>query len=398
MAALMYADVPGYAALILRRTYADLSLPDAIMDRAASWLRETDAAWNEQKKTWLFPSGAKLVFGYMEHENDKYRYQGAAGQFFAFDELTQFTESQYLYPLSRIRKSVLSGVPLRLRSAGNPGGIGHEWVKQRFILNGNANGRPFIPARLEDNPHLDQESYRQGLAELDAVTRKQLEDGDWDVAPTGGLFDRAWFTPSTDPYTPAARVRAWDLAATQGGGDYTVGVRIARTESGTYVVEDVVRGQWAIGERDTLIRATADRDGRAVSIVLEEEGGSAGKSQTAGLTAKLAGFTVTGERPTGPKDVRARPFASQVAAGNVRYMPGGWNSAWIAELVAFPTGAHDDQVDATSAAFSAIVAQKTPFAWLRNDPKVQAEAARSAANRETDEERRTRRMASLGLT
>ena len=389
MAALQDTDTPGYAGLLLRRTYADLSLPGAIMDRAHSWLMGTDAHWNDREKTYEFPSGATLTFGYLEHENDKYRYQGAEFQFIGFDELTQFSESQYTYLLSRLRRLDGVHIPLRQRGAGNPGGIGHEWVKQRFI----SGGRRFVPARLVDNPYLDQAAYLESLAGLDAVTRKQLEAGDWDVAPTGGLFERAWFLPATEPYEATARVRAWDLAATHGAGDYTVGVLMARTKDATYVVEDIVRGQWDIGERDSVIRQTADRDGKGIRIVVEEEGGSAGKSQTTSLVAKLAGYSVTGERPTGPKDVRARPFASQLAAGNVRYVSTPASSAWIAELVAFPSGAHDDQVDATSSAFSALATTALPFAWLRTNPAVQAEAARSAANRETDEERRRRRMA-----
>lgn len=347
----MYVDVPGYAALILRRTYADLSLPDAIMDRAAQWLRPTDAHWNEQKKLWTFPSGATLTFGYMEHENDKWRYQGAAVQFCGFDELTQFTITQYLYLLSRIRRKADVQVPLRLRGAGNPGGLGHEWVKQRFITDGRTEGRPFIPAKLDDNPHLDRETYRAGLAELDDVTRAQLEQGDWDVAPSGDLFDRTWFKIQEGPYVAASRVRAWDLAATANGGDYTVGVRMARTSHDSYVVEDIVRGQWDVGARDDQILATAERDGREVHVLIEEEGGSAGKSQTASIAKRLAGFVVNGERPTGPKDVRARPFASQLKAGNMWYLRAGWNTAWINELVSFPQGKHDDQVDATSAVF-----------------------------------------------
>ena len=54
MAALQYVDVPGYAAIIFRRSYADLSLPGALMDRAHEWLGSTDAVWHEQIKTWVF--------------------------------------------------------------------------------------------------------------------------------------------------------------------------------------------------------------------------------------------------------------------------------------------------------------------------------------------------------
>jgi len=92
MAALQYVDIPDYAALLLRRTYKELALPEAIMDRAHEWLNPTDAKWHEDAKTWEFPSGATLTFGYLEGPRDHYRYQSSAYQFVGFDELTQFQE------------------------------------------------------------------------------------------------------------------------------------------------------------------------------------------------------------------------------------------------------------------------------------------------------------------
>ena len=213
MGALAGVNIRGYAALLLRRTYADLSLPDAIMSRAHQWLGPTPAKWSEKDKTWTFPSGATLTFGYLETENDKYRYQGSAYQFIGFDELTQFTDSQYLYLFSRLRRLATGNVPLRMRSASNPGGVGAEWVKARFIpdefMPGDAvdptvwwkegpadNGsetlirRAFVPARLYDNVFLDQRSYLNSLDRLDKVTRAQLLEGDWTITQTGRLrFD-----------------------------------------------------------------------------------------------------------------------------------------------------------------------------------------------------------------
>ena len=90
MAALQYVDVPHYAALLLRRSYTDLSLPGALMDRAKAWLIPTDAEWRESSKTWYFPSGATLTFGYLDQTGAEYRYQSTEFQFIGFDELTQF--------------------------------------------------------------------------------------------------------------------------------------------------------------------------------------------------------------------------------------------------------------------------------------------------------------------
>lgn len=209
MAALEYVNTAGYSALLLRRTYADLSKPGALMDRANGWLKSSLAKWNEQKKQWTFPSGATLTFGYLDTENDKYQFQGSEYQFIGFDELSQFTESQYLYLFSRLRRLQDSDVPLRMRSASNPGGVGARWVFQRFIPekftpqdaveprvwwkdgvgeDGKEFKRAFIPARLQDNPYLDRHEYEQALNELDPITREQLLRGDWHITLRGDIL------------------------------------------------------------------------------------------------------------------------------------------------------------------------------------------------------------------
>lgn len=195
MAALEHVHVPGYAALVLRRTYADLALPGAIMARSHEWLAGTDAQWNGTDKRWTFPSGATLSFGYLDTDRDRFRYQGAELQCLCFDEATQFPEAWYRYLLSRLRKpstGELARVPLRSRLATNPGGVGHEWVRRRFVESTDPE-RVFVPSLLSDNPHLDQAAYRAQLDLLDAHTRRQLLEGEW-VNDPGGLvypFDEA---------------------------------------------------------------------------------------------------------------------------------------------------------------------------------------------------------------
>ena len=87
MAALQYADVPGYAAILFRRTFTELSLPEGLMTRSFEWLSDTDAEWHDREKTWHFPGGGTLSFGYLESKTDRFRYQGAAFQFVSFDEI-----------------------------------------------------------------------------------------------------------------------------------------------------------------------------------------------------------------------------------------------------------------------------------------------------------------------
>lgn len=211
MAALEYVHVPDYAALLLRKTYVDLSRPGALMDRAMSWLSDSGAHWSDQKKTWTFASGATLTFGYLESENDKYQYQSSEFQFIGFDELSQFTETQYTYLFSRLRKTKNMPVPLRMRAGSNPPAepIG-MWVKDRFIPDdftparahedrvwekafvdeeeGTPGVRYFVPARMDDNPHVDQESYEKSLSQLDPVARAQLRRGDWQISAKGDIL------------------------------------------------------------------------------------------------------------------------------------------------------------------------------------------------------------------
>lgn len=181
-AALQYVDVPRYSALILRKTYTDLALPGAIMSRAEEWLAGTDAQKGNEGKEWTFPSGAKLTFAYLDNEADRYRYKSAEFQFIAFDELTQFSERVYEYLFTRLRATEDINVPLRMRGASNPGDIGHGWVRKRFIKDREP-GVVFVPARLDDHPdETFKAGYRQSLGKLDEVTRRQYEDGDWDVS------------------------------------------------------------------------------------------------------------------------------------------------------------------------------------------------------------------------
>ncbi len=178
MGALQYVDQPEYASIIFRRTYTQLSKPGALIARSKTWLGQTDARWVEQEKTWHFPSGAKLAFGYLESDGDEENYQSAEFQFIGFDELTHFTERQYTYLFSRLRRLEGTDIPLRLCGASNPGSRGHAWVRDRLV-EGKAPNRVFIPARIDDNEHIDKPAYLTALAHLRPALQQQLRDGDW---------------------------------------------------------------------------------------------------------------------------------------------------------------------------------------------------------------------------
>lgn len=407
MAALQYIDVPGYAAILFRRTYTDLELPGGLLDRAREWLGGTDARWNDRSHTWHFPAGSSLSFGFLATEADKYRYKSAEFQMVGFDELTQFSESQYRYLFSRVRRpsglvdeDPLAHVPLRIRGASNPGDRGHAWVKARFVpghrtAEGDAVGlveaerlraageaietiypidevshrrRIFIRAKLADNPHLDQESYRENLMRLEPLEAARLEAGDWDVTEGGRMFAREKVKILAEAPSDVRRwCRAWDFAATEADEsvdpDYTVGTKVGVDSAGRIIVADVVRGRWAYDVVEALVVSTAEVDGRKETMVrLEQEPGSSGKAVGARYVKQLLrGYDAKAVLSTGPKPVRAINFAAQWAVGNVYLVRGAWNAAYLDELDAFPTiaeGVHDDQVDSSVLGFEETVGYK----------------------------------------
>lgn len=371
MAALQYARVPGYNAILFRKTYSDLGLPGALMDRAKEWLIGK-VPWSEQDKRFTFPgSRATLGFGYLETADDKYRYQSAEYQFVGFDEVTEFDQKSYLYLFSRLRSNISTdAVPLRMRCASNPIGMGFDWVKQRFVDPGHID-RPFIPAKLTDNPFIDQKSYIESLMNLDPVTRAKLLEGDWVVAEEGLMFKTEWFKIVDSFPQEGHFCRHWDLAATEPkkgkDPDWTVGALLCHHRGITYIV-DVARFKSNPYQVEQAISLTAEMDGRDVTVSIEEEQGASGKSLMDHYRRNvLNGYIVRAVRPgsterlkygidnyvraSGSKVARAMPWASAAGAGNVMLVKGTWNKPFLDEIMQFPQGAHDDQVDAVSGAY-----------------------------------------------
>ncbi|MQY62568.1 phage terminase large subunit [archaeon] len=359
MGALQYVTSSEYNALLLRRTYPDLALPKALMDLAHKWLKGTPARWNQQNHTYTFPSGARLVFGYCEHAGDEERYRSAEFQYIGVDEVTEWEESQYTFLFSRLRRAKDSKVPLRMRCATNPGGKGHEWVKQRFLIEGPKAGRIFIPARLYDNTEIDQESYIQSLMNLDPVRREQILNGNWDINPTGHKFQRGWFKNPVEDYPRGYPIlRYWDKAATEPkkgkDPDYTVGIK-ATLVDGVFYVINMVRFRGTPQLNESTIRQTAELDTVNVNIYMEQEPGSSGVNDIDHYARRvLLGFSFRGVKTTGSKEIRSNPLSSAAEQGNVKLMQAHWNRAFLDEFEVFPEGTHDDIVDATSGAYSKL--------------------------------------------
>lgn len=369
MGALQFVDIPGYTAILFRKTFSDLSLPGALIPMSKEWLmpfvERGEVKWLDKDKKYIFPSGAVLAFGYLESDNDCYRYQGAEFQYIGMDECTHISPSNYRYLFSRLRRATKLKVPLRFRATCNPGGEYGEYYFQRFFVEGPEKGRIFIPAGLDDNPHLDSEEYKLALEELDPVTREQLLNGNWQIKADGDMFSREWFVtvPSTDVPKAAQRVRYWDLASTdptkrKGKGrhkapDWTVGFKLAHYQ-GMYWIEDIVRVQKKPKEVEDIIKETAVMDGYSCAIRMEQEPGSSGDITTDHYARKvLNGYNFQGVRSTGSKAERAAPASSASQAGRVLVVDRCRNiMPFYDEMDVFPYGAKDDTVDGFSGAFT----------------------------------------------
>jgi len=253
-------------------------------------------------------------------------------------------------------------------------------VKLRYVDPPNPE-RPFIPARLDDNPYLDQTGYIDSLNQLDAVTRAQLLEGDWTARPAGAKFRREWFEIRDAAPANMSLCRYWDLAATEPkpgtDPDWTAGALVGRTTDGTYGILDIRRLRGTPQTVERVIRQTAqidrERYGFGVMVRMEQEPGASG---VAGVDhyrrTVLQSYDFKGVKVSGPKEVRANPLSAQAEAGNVWLLRGAWIQDWLDEAEAFPGGAHDDQVDAASGAYSEVAGYE-PVAVYSLDEWADAE-------------------------
>jgi predicted phage terminase large subunit-like protein len=367
MASLQFVDTPGYNALLIRDTYKNLSAPESLMSRSHEWLHDTDAHWNGDQKVWTFPSGATLSFGYLDGPRDHLNYKSAAYQFVGIDEVVSIRENQALFLFSRMRKlKSLGGIPIRFRCASNPPTREEvergEWVKKRYVDPNTREDRIFIPAWMSDNPYVDQEEYRKALSQLDPVTRRQLEEGDWDIEAAGFMFNQEDFEIVKTVPSDVVSVRYWDRAATERKKTVTednqpaatAGCKMSLSKDKKIYIEDIVRFQKNPLANEKIIKQTAVLDGIGTKIFMEQEPGSSGVDTISTYTRLLLGFSFKGDRPSGSKITRAEPLSAQVAAGNVFLVAGKWIPDFLREATLFPSGKYKDQIDAAAGAFNKL--------------------------------------------
>ena len=200
---------PKYKGLLLRRTFPRLQ---EVIDRCWEQYPALGGVYRATQHRWFFPSGATILLGHMQHEDDMYDYQGKQYHFIGFDELTQFTKKQYEYLVLSRARSVEPELPVEIRATTNPGGLGHMWVKERFINTSSPNqvyidpttntSRIFIPGLVYDNPTLidNDPQYVKRLEGLPEIEKKRLLYGDWETFEGQVFSELSQSTHGCEPF------------------------------------------------------------------------------------------------------------------------------------------------------------------------------------------------------
>ena len=406
---LRHKDIAGFSGVVFRKNYTQITASGGLWDAANKIYGQVQGA--KPKKTpklhWFFsPSGARIHFAHLERDEDLQGWQGSEICYLAFDELTHFSRHQFLYMLSRNRSTC--GIRPYVRATCNPdsdswvadfiswwinqdtgypiyersgvvrymcvlndtiywGSNPHELAKEHGVNVEECKSVTFIASKLTDNKVLmaKDPSYMANLKALAEIDKERLLYGNWKIRPAAGMYFKTENFTFVDavPKNIVAYARSWDLAATEPtplnpDPDATAGVLMGLLDDGRVIVLDVKRKQIKANDARNLLRNMAAIDQgkyKFVQITIPQDPGQAGKAQAQSLVSMLAGYSVEIVSPTGSKEVRATPFASQVQAGNVLILKSEWNDMYLSELESFPESKHDDMVDASSDAFNKLM-------------------------------------------
>ena len=401
-----HIDNKDFNAVVFRRQSNQITNPGGLWDTAVDMYTPLGAKFRNSPSPQIqFKSGAKINFNHLQLERDVYNWQGSQIPLIAFDELTHFTESQFVYMMSRNRS--LCGVKPYIRATTNPDA--DSWVAEfiswwidddtgypiqersgviRYFyrLDGNflwadtidelvkkyhadpilCKSVTFIASSIYDNKILLEANpeYLANLNGLNIVEKERLLRGNWKIRPSAGLYfkrENVRIVP-TIPDKIVSICRSWDLAATEittenKNPDRTAGVLMARLKNGAFIVLDVIRIAANAAEVRNTIKQTAmiDRATYGMCVItIPQDPGQAGKDQAAAYVKLLAGYNVKTGPVTGDKVVRAVPFSAQWQGHNVMLLAGEWNKEYLQELEGFPDALHDDMVDASSDAFKSV--------------------------------------------
>lgn len=406
---LKFADDPHFRGVIFRKTTGELTAQGGLWETAVELYQtvfgEKNIKIHKKDLKITFPSGGSVKFSHMEHDNNRFAHMGAQYTFILFDEATHFSQVVIEYLGLRIRSArAKHQMQMVLTCNPDPDWFGLDWIKWYLQEDGTPdqskdgviryymvdNGEyvwadtkeeleaiygegdesgiksfTYISATCYDNPKLleNDRSYISRLKSKPWVDVQRYLYGNWLVrSSTSGMFKVDWCRPvKLWEQDIVSYCRSFDIAGSLPSDalpnpDWTVGVLMAKTRQGRYIICDVQRFRARFGEvMQKIIRICQD-DPKGTEIILPQEPGQAGKAAGQMMIGELiANGLYARMRPTNKsKVVRFQPFAAAAEAGLVDYVEAEWNKAYFTELEAFDGESKrlkDDQVDATSDSF-----------------------------------------------
>lgn len=403
-------EVPDFGAVIFRRTYPQITNKGGLWDESRRIYPLLGGIARQTDLLWRFPGGSDIRFGHLQYESDVYQHQGSQIPLIEFDELTHFSETQFLYMLSRNRS--LLGGPGYVRAGTNPDAdswvakfidwwIGDDgyalpersgviryfvrvndemiWSDSRQELDNayptsrsdysRVKSATFILSTVFDNQILldADPGYLANLEAQSYVERARLLQGNWKVRPSAGkVFNRDDFILISDPPRGGITVRFFDFAATEqtmarSDPDFTASCLLRFVSNRVFILDitAVQEGPAQVEEQFYAI-TKADKirclnEGSLYHVRWEQEPGSAGKRESFRMIRQLQGYDSAGVPSTGAKLVRARGLATQAKAKNVYVALGSWNERFLHHMHHQPELAHDDIMDATSGAYNTAI-------------------------------------------
>jgi predicted phage terminase large subunit-like protein len=394
MESLRYIHVPGYAAVLFRRTFGELRQANGLIERSRVVCPKLGGKFNEQEHIWRFEGGGVLMFSHLEHAKDRTKHDSAEYAFVGFDELHTFLESQYDYLGSRVRTTAIDPstgkvVPARIRAATNPPFTTEGmWVKERFFDklipfevkhfakiedvdtevpkdHPNALSRVFIPAKVFDNKVLMEADpgYIARLENLPFIDRMRLLKGLWDVPVKGNVFKREWFDGKILKKAPEGLkwVRFWDLAISlKTKASFTASAAVAVDAEANLYIRDMLRFKKQWPQARIIMKSTIlDEDHIAENGVEAKLHGEAAV-QDLNTDVDLLNYSIIPTKVTVDKLVRALPWSAKAEQGKVFLVDGPWVKGALDEFEVFDglSNTYDDQVDAVSGGVQMLAGPK----------------------------------------
>lgn len=353
-----FYEAPRFKGILFRRTFPELEKSLILRSESDGFYKGSGAEYNRQLRRWKWPSGAILDFGYAEHENDVRRYDTTEYNYIGWDELTSFTEFQYMYiTMSRLRTSD-TNLPTIARAGSNPGNVGHGWVRKRFVEPApygtlirdrkTSQLRIFIQSLPTDNPYLmaADPNYIRALEMLPEAEKRAKLYGDWWTF-SGQVFDDWRMEPFQDeplnarhvipafqipPYWPRILAVDWGFTAMTWAGWFAAAPTKRAYLYREYTCTKTKISDWAsmvgrLSQNERLSDAVLDPSGWQKSgvekTVAEQIMESSGLTFRCADNDRLGGKTLMQEylrwKPKPPKFIPPGGFDSEYAEKLLRW-------------------------------------------------------------------------------